>query len=101
MNIRLRSVRAYSGFAVAAIFHSAIVLLLWLPAMNTGSFLVSPRFWLALGWLWLVWPIILAFHPERSVRRFSVPVVIGIALLIPCVPFLAALTAWSIRGFAP
>jgi hypothetical protein len=81
-----------------AVVHSIIVLVLWFVAVRIG---LSGRVWLAIGWLWLIWPVLLAILPGRSLRLFLVPVIISLLVLAACIPALLAMTAWAIGGFAP
>ena len=92
------------GFRVLAsitVAHALVVLLLWLGVFYADVQFISGRVWLVLLWLWLVWPLLLAFHPGRSLRGVAVPLLVGIALIAPCVPTAFAFTAWVIGGFAP
>ena len=81
-----------------AVMHSIVVLLLWLVGVRIG---LSGRVWVAVTWLWLVWPVLLAILPGRSLQLFLVPVIISLVILAVCIPALLAMTAWAIGGFAP
>jgi hypothetical protein len=90
--------RGFLALAVAAIAHA--LLLLGMDNYAEWNF-VSTRCWLLLFWLWPLWPLLLVLHPARTLKRVSAPVVIGIALLVPCIPTAFMFTAWTIFGFAP
>ena len=94
-----RFVFSFHRLALLAICHASVVLLLWVGVFNADLQLISERSWLILAWLWLAWPLLLALHPARSLRRVSVPLIIGTVLLIPCAPTMFALTVWAIGGF--
>jgi hypothetical protein len=81
-----------------AVLHSIVVLLLWFAAQRIGF---SGRVWLAIAWLWLVWPVLLAILPGRSFKRFCIPVSLSLVIIAVCIPTLLAMTAWAIGGFAP
>ena len=66
-----------------AVMHSIVVLLLWLVGVRIG---LSGRVWVAITWLWLVWPVLLAILPGRSLRLFLVPVIISLVVLAVCIP---------------
>jgi hypothetical protein len=94
------AIRVYRILAFLAVIHSAAVLTVWLFA-RPDAFPISPRVWVIFAWAWLIWPLLLSLHRGRSLVRFAVPVVLGLVLLIPCMPMLLAFTAWSIGRFAP
>jgi hypothetical protein len=88
---------SYRLFAGGTIIHAAILfLIIWLP----HEFSVRKAI-LLLGWLWLLWPIVLLVHPARSLRRWLIPVGIATLLLIPCWFTIVTITIWSFNGFAP
>jgi hypothetical protein len=91
--------RAHRWLAIASVSHAATVFIIWLTAINHP--LIPPKLWIVIGWLWFLWPIVLSFHTGRSLSRVLVPTIIGLAFLAPCLPSLAAFTAWNIHGFAP
>ncbi len=81
-----------------AVLYSIAVLLLWFAAQRIGF---SGRAWLAIAWLWFVWPVLLAVLPGRSLARFFIPVIVSLLIVAVCIPTLLAMTAWAIGGFAP
>lgn len=83
------------------IAHALVALTVGLVAVVADVYVMPARVWLVVVWLWLVWPLSLALHPERSLKRVAVPSLIGLAILAPCIPMAFAFTAWSIEGFAP
>ena len=87
----------YRIIASATILHALILMLL----IRFNLPIISGRTWIVLVWLWLLWPIIILIHPARSLRRWLIPVGVGILLFIPCWFEIAAFTAWRINGFAP
>lgn len=90
--------RALAGGAIA---HALIVLLVWLGVFYADLDFISAPWWLLLFWSWPIWSLLLMFHPVRSFKRVAVPVSIGIALLVPCIPTAFAFTAWTFGNFAP
>jgi hypothetical protein len=94
------AIRVYRVLAILAVIHSAAVFSVWLFA-RPDVFPLPPLVWVISAWCGLIWPLLLSLHRGRSLLRFAVPVLLGLALLIPCVPLLLAFTAWSIGGFAP
>ena len=95
------SKRGYSLLALLAVAHAGAVLTVWLLRPRDGGLLISPQVWIGFAWAWLVWPVLLALHPSRSLVGFVLPVALGVALLTPCAQAIFALTAWTIGGFAP
>jgi uncharacterized membrane protein YGL010W len=93
--------RQYKILGALAVAHAALVLLLWLAVFYAEIDVLSGRAWLALVWLWLLWPLALAFHPRRSLKRFVVPTIVGVAVLAPCIPTAYTFTSWAVFGFAP
>lgn len=91
----------YRVVASVAVGHALVVFLLWLGVFFADVQLISGRVWLILVWLWLVWPILLALYPGRSRRGLAVPLLVGFALIAPCIPTAFVFTAWAIGGFAP
>lgn len=91
----------FRALAGGAIMHALIVLLVWLSVFYFDLDLVSGQWWLLLFWSWPVWSLLLILHPVRSFKRVAVPVSIGIALLVPCIPTAFAFTVWTLGGFAP
>jgi hypothetical protein len=91
----------YRLLAAMAIAHAFVALLIWLGVCMANTQFMPARAWSVLVWLWLVWPLVLALHPARSLKRFAVPLLVGLALLAPCIPVAFMFTAWAIGGFAP
>lgn len=91
----------YRALAAACILHAATVFTLWATMFLADLDFMSGKLWLVVAWLWFIWPVALFFHRGRTVRRFVVPVLIGAALLVPCLPVFFTFTAWYIYGFAP
>ena len=91
--------RTYLILAGAAILH-ALILMLTIK-FNLGKEIISCRRWVVLVWFWFLWPIILLIHPARSLRRWLIPVGVGLLLLLTCWAEIYVFTAWSIDGFAP
>ena len=92
----------YRALAAGCLFHALAVLAVWaLILIGNAPIFISGQAWLIMAWLWLFWPLALCVPAPRSLRGIGVPVLIGIAMLVPCVPFVFAFTAWSIYGFAP
>ena len=87
----------YRILAEAAILHALSLTLMIKLNVNP----VSGRTWIVFVWLWLIWPVVLLIHPARTLRRWLLPVGVGILLLFPCWFEIAAFTAWRIKGFAP
>ena len=58
--------------------------------------LLPGQVWLALAWLWLVWPLLLVLHPAGTPRRIFVPVFIGVVLIAPCMATIFLFTAWAL-----
>ena len=90
----------YRVLAVVAVFHAALIVLIWLGAFYFDLAVVSSRAWMVFSWLWLIWPLVLLLHPDRSPLRILVPCLIGIAMLAPCLSTLWSFTIWAIGGFA-
>jgi len=101
MSTSAPSDRQYKILGTLAIAHAALVLLVWLAVFYAELDVLSGRIWLALVWLWLFWPLALAFHPRRSLQRFVVPTILGVVFLAPCIPTAYTFTAWAVFGFAP
>lgn len=91
----------FRALAGGAIVHAFIVLLVWLGVFYADLDLIPGHWWLLLFWLWPVWPFLLILHPVRTLKRVAMPVAIGIALLVPCIPTVLAFTSWTFGGFAP
>ena len=83
------------------ILHAAIVLSLWVATFPADLEVIPGKLWLALAWLWIVWPIAIALHPAFDFKQRVLPVVAGAALLAPCIPVIYTFTVWAIWGFAP
>jgi hypothetical protein len=87
--------------AGCCLLHPFIVFILWVQMIRDSSMLVSGEAWLIMAWLWLFWPLALCMCSPRSWRVTGIPVLIGIVMLAPCIPFVLAFTSWTIYGFAP
>ncbi len=87
----------YRILASVAILHALSLTLM--NKLNISP--VSGRTWIVLVWLWFFWPIILLIHPARTLRRWLLPVGVGILLFVPCWFEILAFSAWRIKGFAP
>ena len=96
-----RADRQYKVFAALAIAHATLALSLWLVAIYADAHVLPGRTWLALVWLWLLWPLTLALHPGRSLPRFVIPTLLGALFLAPCIPTAYTFTSWAVLGFAP
>ena len=104
MNITVRvlsSPRLFRVLSATVIAHASIVLMLWLGMFYADLRFISGRWWLLFVWLWPLWSLLLMLHPARTVKHVAVPVVIGIALIMPCVPTALAFSVWALKGFAP
>jgi len=91
----------FRALAAAAIVHAFVVALLWVGEFYFDISILPGRFWLVLAWLWLIWPVVLLLHPDRSPKRVFVPCLVGLALLAPCLSTVWSFTAWAFGGFAP
>lgn len=91
----------FRTLAVVAIVHALLVALLWVGEFYFDVTVLPARVWLVLAWSWLIWPVALLLHPDRSPLRVFVPCLIGIALLAPCLSTVWTFTVWAIGGFAP
>jgi len=94
-----RLTTSYWFVASLAVGYAILVLLAWIGALYADVYPISGRAWTMVAWLWLIWPIVLAFHPARSLARVAIPVAIGLAFLTPCIPVLWEYTAWLLEGF--
>lgn len=92
---------AYRLLAAGCIVHAATVLALWLGVFVAGLNLIPGKLWLLLTWLWVFWPVALLAGKARSFRRVAIPVSLGLAVMVPCIPTIFAFTVWYFRGFAP
>jgi hypothetical protein len=104
MNVGTHSTRrwpSYKPLAISCIAHAAAVLVLGLGAYLEKWSFVDGKAWALLGWAWLLWPVVLSFHPRRTKKQLYLPLLAGAVLLVPCVPFLLALSAWAVGGFGP
>jgi hypothetical protein len=91
----------YRLLAAMAMAHAFVALLIWLAVFTADTQLIPARVWAAFVWLWLVWPVLLALHPGRTLKRLAIPLLVSLALLAPCIPVALMFTAWAIGGFAP
>jgi hypothetical protein len=92
---------SFTVFAWICVLHALVVLLVWAGEFYIGMAMISGRTWLALAWLWLVWPFALSLHPAGTRKRVILPVVIGIILLAPCVGSIFLFTVWALERLAP
>src|SRR6185436_7886003 len=76
----------YRVFAVSCVVHALAVSAFWAAMFVANLDLLPGKVWLALAWLWLVWPVALMLHPGRSLRRIAWRVFIAVGLLVPCTP---------------
>ncbi len=91
---------SFTVFAWICVLHALVVLLVWAGEFYIGMAMISGRTWLALAWLWLVWPFALSLHPAGTRKRVILPVVIGIILLAPCVGSIFLFTVWALERLA-
>ncbi|MEP6996695.1 MAG: hypothetical protein ABI900_03550 [Betaproteobacteria bacterium] len=94
------SLQSFQVLALLCVGHALIVLLLWIVHSFGKMALMPGQVWLALGWLWLVWPLLLVLHPAGSPRRIFVPVFIGVVMIAPCMASIFLFTAWALDGSA-
>lgn len=87
--------------AISAVAHAALVTADWMAMLYWGSPFISARLWFVVGWLWLVWPVLLFVTKARSSRVAIAGVVLGAVTMLPSIPVIYSFTAWSIQGFAP
>ena len=81
--------------------HAVLVLALWAQTIIADRPLIPGKAWLALAWLWLVWPALLAAYSPRNLRNVVVPILVGALIIVPCIPTVYTFTIWAIGGFAP
>jgi hypothetical protein len=91
---------SYGSVVALLIAHALLVLLVWVGWFYFNVGVVSARTWVTLCWLWLIWPMLLMLLPGRTARRVFVPLLIGIALLAPCLSTLWSFAVWTLGGFA-
>jgi hypothetical protein len=89
------SLQSFEIIALLCVAHALTVLLMWAVQSFGNMALVAGQIWLALAWLWLIWPLLLVLHPAGSARRIFVPVFIGVVLLAPCMATIFLFTAWA------
>ena len=94
------SLQSFEILALLCVAHALIVLLLWTMQSFGNMALVGGQIWLALAWLWLIWPLLLVLHPAGSARRIFVPMFIGVVLLAPCMATIFLFTAWAMDAMA-
>jgi hypothetical protein len=94
------SLQSFQILALLCVVHALIVLLLWMVQSFGRMTLMPAQFWLAMAWLWLVWPLLLVLHPAGSPRRIFVPIFIGVVLIAPCMATIFLFTAWALDGTA-
>ena len=81
--------------------HALAVLLVWMAVFKFDVDLVSARLWLAVAWLWVLWPLAFLLGPARFRLKLLAPFAVAIALLLPCVGTIHTFTVWAVSGFAP
>jgi len=91
----------FRALGTACVVHALCVFGIWAAVFWVHLDFVPGQLWLALAWLWFVWPVALSLHHDRSPVRVAVPVLLGVALLLPPAPIIFAFTVWFIQGFAP
>ena len=91
----------FRALAAASVVHALVVALLWAGKFHFDIPIVPARAWLGLAWGWLIWPVVLLLHRDRSPFRVLVPSLIGVALLGPCLSTVWSFTTWALGGFAP
>ena len=85
---------SYQVLASLSVSHAVTVLIL-----GAGAFLWKWPFadarlwWAALGWAWTIWFFVLFLHPMRTRKQLAVTLVLGLTVLLPCLPLLLALAA--------
>jgi hypothetical protein len=79
-------------FAWLALAHALLVVVTLFAMLQGCVSGITPGAWITLAWSWLVWPILVALRPGRSVIRSVIPLAISLAVLAPCVPKLLTLT---------
>ncbi len=94
------SLQTFQLMALLCVAQALVVLLLWIGQSFGHLTLLPGQIWLALAWLWLVWPLLLTLHPAGSPRRIFVPVFIGVVLIAPCMATIFLFTAWALDGSA-
>jgi hypothetical protein len=95
--LALSSRGTYRILTFCAALHGAVVLAA-LFALNHFRIVVPLEFWLALAFGWLLWPIVLTIHPQRSFAQAKVPLLVGLVFLAPCMSTLLFLTS-HFRGY--
>ncbi|MGH8852435.1 MAG: hypothetical protein ACREYD_15705 [Casimicrobiaceae bacterium] len=90
------SLQSFQVLGLLCVAHALIVLLLWIGQSFGGLSLLSGQLWLALAWLWLIWPLLLVLHPAGSPRRIFIPVFVGVVLIAPCMASIFLFTAWAL-----
>jgi hypothetical protein len=93
--------RHYYMLVAACIAHALLVLSLWSAAALFGRAVLSAPVWLVLAVLWLTWPMLLVRYAQGRIVGVTVTVLIGAAILAPCIPTIFTFAAWAISGFAP
>jgi hypothetical protein len=90
------SLQSFQILALLCVAHALTVLLLWGIQSFAKMALVGGHIWLAMAWLWLIWPLLLVLHPASTARRIFIPVFIGVVLLAPCMATIYLFTAWAL-----
>jgi hypothetical protein len=92
------SLQSFQVLALLCVAHALTVLLLWGVQSFGKMALVGGHAWLAMAWLWLIWPLMLVLHPAGTPRRIFIPLFIGVVLLAPCMATIFLFTAWALDG---
>jgi hypothetical protein len=80
-------VRVHRILGFLAVLHSVLIFAVFFGVIVFAHASWSFRFnhlWVWFATLWFLWPLVLAFHPGRSVLRLIVPLVIALPFLILC-----------------
>lgn len=77
-------VRVHRILGLLAVLHSVLIFAVFFGVIFfahwSWSFWFS-RLWVGFATLWFLWPLVLAFHPGRSVLRLIVPLIIALPFL--------------------
>jgi len=87
--------------ATGALWHAALVTVLWWFMIYADQKLIPVRLWFALGWAWIIWPIGMVIAWSRASRLTVASTVAGAAVIAPAVSTIYSFTVWLVGGFAP
>jgi hypothetical protein len=90
----------FQWLTAAAIMHASAIFLLWAGIFYFEWGFLPLRWWAMLAWLWVLWPPLLGANPAVTFNQIFEILVIGFALLIPCIPSALAITVWEFGGFS-